>query len=70
MTSEEWFKREYPDGKIDWERELERFHDVVRQYMDTLKEEDKTKATVGIVMVALDVVSFMLELGKERLHDK
>jgi hypothetical protein len=34
--------------------------------MDTLKEADKTKATVGIVMVALDVVSFMLELNKDK----
>jgi hypothetical protein len=66
MTNEEWFKREYPDGKIDWERELERFHSVVCQHMDTLKEADKTKATVGIVMVALDVVSFMLELNKDK----
>jgi hypothetical protein len=65
MTNEEWFKREYPDGKIDWERELERFHSVVCQHMDTLKQTE-LKATLGILRTALDIVSFMLELNKDK----
>lgn len=65
-TFDDWLKREYPDGKIDWKAEFSRFLTVAEQAIESgLLEGERTTAVYLFFEVAIPTAKYLMEQDVE-----
>lgn len=66
---DDWFKRWYPDGKVDWKAEFFRLAIVTKQAIESgLLEGEKTAAVSLFSEIAIPTAKYLMDREDDLIH--